>query len=102
MNIQPLSDYVLLEFFSEELKTKSGLLVPQTAQDQKAKIDLEPEEGTVVAASKGDKNDKGESISLEVKAGNKVMFFRYHTREIEIRSKKYLLIRNRDLVAIVK
>ena len=100
--IQPLSDYVLLEFFKEDDTTKAGFIVPDAVKEKKKAADFEPEEGLVVEASKGDKNDKNGYISLEIKKGDKVIFYRYHTKEIEIKNKKYLLIRNSNLVAVIR
>ncbi len=96
MKIKPLSDYVLIEPDQEETKTESGIFLPETADKEK------PEQGTVIAVGPGRKNKSGNSIPLEVKTGDKVLFTKYGPSEIKIKDKEYLIAKQEDILAIIE
>ena len=96
MQIKPLSDHILIEPIKEEEKTKSGILLPETAEKER------PEQGMVVAVGPGKKNSKGEHIKLEVKEGDKVLFTKYGPNEIKVEDKEYLIAKEEDILAILK
>lgn len=96
MKIKPLSDHILIEPIAREEKTKSGILLPDTADKER------PEQGKVVAVGSGKKNDSGEVIPLEVKAGDTVLFTKYGPNEIKIDGKEYLIAREEDILAILE
>ncbi|OGZ24110.1 MAG: co-chaperone GroES [Candidatus Nealsonbacteria bacterium RIFCSPLOWO2_01_FULL_43_32] len=96
MNIKPLSDHILIEPIKEEEKTKSGILLPETAEKEK------PEQGQVIAVGPGKKDETGKFIPLEVKAGDKVLFTKYGPNEIKIDNKEYLIAREEDILAIIE
>lgn len=96
MKIQPLADYVLIESVKEEEKTKSGILIPDTAEKEK------PEQGTIIAVGPGKKNKEGVVISLSVKPGQKVLFSKYGPNEIKVDGKEYLICREDDLLAVIE
>jgi len=96
MKIRPLSDHILIEPIKEEEKTKSGILLPETADKER------PEQGRVIAVGPGKKNKKGEYISLDVKPGQRVLFTKYGPNEIKVDGKEYLIAKEEDILAILE
>jgi len=96
MQIKPLSDHVLIEPIKEEEKTKTGILLPDTAEKER------PEQGRVVAVGPGKKDETGKIISLEVKAGDRVLFTKYGPSEIKVEGKEYLIAKEEDILAILE
>ncbi len=96
MNIKPLSDYILIEPIKEEEKTKTGILLPQTAEKER------PEQGRVIAVGPGRKTSSGKIISIEVKRGDKVLFTKYGPNEIKVEDKEYLIAKQEDILAIIE
>jgi chaperonin GroES len=91
MNIKPLSDHILIEPINIEEKTKSGILIPGTAEKER------PEQGLVIAVGPGRK-----TIPMDIKPGQKVLFTKYGPNEIKIGDKEYLIARQEDILAIVE
>lgn len=96
MNIKPLSNHVLLEPLEEEKTTKSGIVLPETADKER------PTRGKVVAVGPGKKNDKGELSPMSVKVGDTVLFKKYGPDEIELDGKKYLVGDEEDILAVIE
>lgn len=96
MQIKPLADYVLIEPIKEEEKTKTGILLPDTAEKER------PEQGRVIAVGPGKKNSKGDVIKLEVKEGDRVLFTKYGPNEIKVEDKEYLITKEEDILAILE
>ena len=96
MKIKPLSDHILIEPIKEEEKTKTGILLPETAEKER------PEQGKVIAVGPGRKNKKGEYIPLDVNPGQKVLFTKYGPNEIKVDDKEYLIAKEEDILAILE
>jgi len=96
MKIKPLSGYILIEPTKEEEKTKSGILLPETAEKDR------PEQGTVIAVGPGKKNSKGEHIPINLRVGDKVLFTKYGPAEIKVEDKEYLIAKEEDILAIIE
>ena len=96
MQIKPLSDHILIEPIKEEEKTKTGILLPDTAEKER------PEQGKVIAVGPGKKDKKGNFISLEIKPGDKVLFTKYGPNEIKVEDKEYLIAKQEDILAIIE
>ncbi|KKU10380.1 MAG: 10 kDa chaperonin [Parcubacteria group bacterium GW2011_GWB1_46_8] len=101
MNIKPLSDYVLIEPIKEEKTTKTGIVIPDTAEGEK------PQKGKIVAIGGGKLNDEGERIAMSVKVGDMVLFKKYGPDEIKVENEKgeqieYLIGREEDILAIIE
>jgi chaperonin GroES len=94
--IIPLSDHILIEPIKREEKTKSGILLPDTADKEK------PEEGTVIAVGPGRKVSSGKIIPMSVKEGQKVLFTKYGPNEIKVDNKEYLIAKEEDILAIIE
>ncbi len=95
MKIQPLSNHVFIELLVEEKTTKSGIVIPDTADKEK------PIRGKVFATGPGKLNDKGDRTPMSVKEGDMVIFKKYGPDEIEIDGKKYLVGDEDDIVAVI-
>ena len=95
MNFKPLSNHVFLEPLEEEKTTKSGIVIPDTAEKEK------PIKGKVLAVGPGKTNEKGERVPMSVGVGDVVLFKKYGPDEIEIEGKKYLVGDEDDILAIV-
>ncbi len=96
MNLKPLSNRVILEPVEDETRTKSGIVIPDTAEKEK------PVKGKVLATGPGKLNDKGERVQMSVKVGDVVLFKKYGPDEIEIDGKKYLVGDEDDILAIIE
>ena len=96
MHIKPLSDHILIEPIKNEEKTKTGILLPDTAEKEK------PEQGKIIAVGPGRKDKTGKFISLEVKVGDKVLFTKYGPNEIKVEDKEYLIAKEEDILAIIE
>lgn len=91
--LKPLADRVLVKVEEEETKTMGGILLPDTAQKKSQK-------GVVVAVGSGKMTEEGKRLPLEVKEGDEVLFAKYSGTEIEDKGEKYLLLSERDILAI--
>ena len=87
--LKPLADRVLIEPTEAETKTAAGLYIPDTAKEK-------PQQGTVVAAGPGKKDEP-----MEVKVGDQVIYGKYAGTEVTFEDKKYLIVKQSDILAIV-
>lgn len=95
MAIQPLGDRVLIRRLEAEEKTKGGIVLPDTAKEK-------PQKGEVVAVGKGRILENGKVEPLEVKSGDKVLFGKYAGNEITYKEEEYLILKEEDILAIIK
>ena len=96
MNFKPLSNHLFIEALEEEKTTKSGIVLPDTAEREK------PVKGKVLAIGPGKMSEKGERIPMSVKVGDTVIFKKYGPDEIELEGKKYLVGDEDDILAIIE
>ncbi len=95
LNLRPLADRVIVEPLEQEEKTASGLLLPETAKEK-------PHEGMIVAIGPGRWDEDGKKrLEMEVALGDKVVFAKYSGSEIKIGDKKYLILGEKDILAVV-
>ncbi len=95
LNLRPLADRVIVEPLEQEEKTASGLLLPETAKEK-------PQEGMIVAIGPGRWDEEGKKrVEMEVALGDKVVFAKYSGSEIKIGDKKYLILGEKDILAVV-
>jgi chaperonin GroES len=92
--VKPLADNILVELKQEEKVTDSGIVLPDTASEDK------PQEGVVVAVGEGKIQD-GKTIKPEVNPGDKVIFAKYSGTEIKIEGKEHLILKNDDILAVL-
>jgi len=93
MKIKPLADRVVVKAIPVEEKTKSGIIMPDTAKEK-------PQEGEVVAVGPG-RIEKGERIPPEVKVGDRVIYSKYAGTEVKYDGQEYLILRESDILAIL-
>ena len=87
--LKPLADRVLIEPKEAETKTAAGLYIPDTAKEK-------PQQGTVVAAGPGKKDEP-----MEVKVGDQVIYGKYAGTEVTFEDKKYLIVKQSDILSVV-
>lgn len=92
--LRPLGDRVVVKRIEEEAKTKGGIVLPDTAKEK-------PQKGKVIAVGSGRLLDNGTKVPLEVKQGDTVVFAKYGGTEIEIDGEEYIILSERDLLAVV-
>jgi len=95
MKVKPLHDRVIVKRIEEEEKTKGGIIIPDTAKEK-------PVEGKVLAVGDGKILEDGKRAPLEVKKGDRVLFGKYAGTEINIDGEEHIIMREDDIVAIVK
>jgi chaperonin GroES len=91
--LAPIGDRVVVKAAPEEQKTKSGIVLPDTAKEK-------PQEGTVVAVGSGRILDNGQKVPLEVKIGDKIIYSKYGGTEVKIDEEEYIILSERDILAI--
>src|SRR3981081_4474148 len=94
MNLKPLGDRVVLKPVEREEKTKSGIVLPDTAKEK-------PQEGLVEAVGTGRVLDNGTKVPLEVKVGDRVLYAKYAGNEFKLDEIDYLIISEKDVLAVV-
>jgi len=96
MNIKPLHDRVIVKRVEEEEKTKGGIIIPDTAKEK-------PQEGIITAVGSGRVEGEGEKkIPLDVKKGDRVLFSKYAGTDITIDGEDHLIMKEEDIIAIIK
>ncbi len=95
MAFRPLHDRVLVERVEAEEKTAGGIIIPDTAKEK-------PQEGRVVAAGSGARNEQGEITPLEVKTGDKILFGKWSGTEVRLEGKDLLIMKESDILGIVE
>lgn len=95
MNIKPLSDRLVVEALEANEKTSGGIYLPDTAKEK-------PQIGKVVAAGPGRISENGQKIDMEVKAGDTILYGKYSGTDVTIDGKEYLIMRESDILAIIK
>ena len=94
MNFRPLHDRVLVRRVEAEEKTAGGIIIPDTAKEK-------PQEGEVVAAGAGAKNDKGQVAPLDVKAGDRILFGKWSGTEVKVNGEDLLIMKESDILGII-
>ncbi|MBW2221582.1 MAG: co-chaperone GroES [Deltaproteobacteria bacterium] len=95
MKIRPLQDRIIVKRIEEEEKTKGGIIIPETAKEK-------PMEGEVVAVGSGKILENGTKQSLEVKAGDRVLFGKYAGTEVKIEDVEHLIMREDDILGVIE
>ena len=93
MKIRPMNDNVLVVRVEEEQKTSGGIIIPDTAKKK-------PQEGKVIAVGSGKFDKNGKRISLDVKAGDRILFSKYAGTEIRINGVEHIFMKETDILAI--
>lgn len=95
LNLKPLGDRLVVEPKEREQTTASGLVLPESAKEK-------PQEGEVLAVGPGRRDEDGDRIAMDVSVGDTVLYAKYGGTEIKIDGKKYLILKESDVLAIVQ
>lgn len=95
VSIKPLGNRVVVEPVEQEEVTALGIVLPDTAKEK-------PQQGLILAAGPGERDDEGKRIALDVKVGDKVLFAKYAGTELKLDGKKLLILRETDLLGIIE
>ena len=95
LSLKPLGDRVVVEPIEQEEVTAGGIVLPETAKEK-------PQQGMVLAAGPGSRDEDGDYIKMDVKVGDKVLYAKYAGTEFKVDGKKLLILRESDLLAIVE
>ena len=94
--LKPLADHIIVEAVVKEEKTSSGIYLPDTAAKEK------PQTGKVIAVGKGKVLENGARVEPEVKVGEVVVFAKYSGTEVKVDEKEYLILSERDILAVIE
>ena len=94
-NFRPLHDRVVVRRITAEEKTAGGIIIPDTAKEK-------PQEGEIVAAGPGARNETGALVALEVKAGDRVLFGKWSGTEVKIDGEELLIMKESDIMGIIE
>ncbi len=95
MHFRPLHDRVLVRRIDAEQKTAGGIIIPDTAKEK-------PQEGEIIAVGPGVRNEQGQVMPLDVKAGDRVLFAKWSGSEVKIDGQELLIMKESDLLGIVE
>ena len=95
MKIRPLHDRVIIRRLEEERKSAGGIVIPDSAAEK-------PVRGEVIAVGNGKILDNGDTRSLDVKVGNKVLFGKYSGTEIKVEGEDLVVMREDDIMAVLE
>jgi chaperonin GroES len=95
MKFRPLHDRVVVRRVTAEEKTAGGIIIPDTAQEK-------PMEGQVVAAGAGARNEAGQLVPLDVKAGDRVLFGKWSGTEVKLDGEELLIMKESDIMGIIE
>ncbi len=94
MKFRPLHDRVVVRRIDAEEKTTGGIIIPDTAKEK-------PMEGEVIAAGPGARNEQGQLVALDVKAGDRILFGKWSGTEVKIDGEELLIMKETDIMGIV-
>lgn len=93
-SIKPTFDYVLVRPLETELRTPSGIVIPDTAKEK-------PQVGEIMEVGPGHRNPDGKVLPMTFKKGQKVMYKKWGGNEVKVDNEEWLLIEEKDIMAIV-
>ena len=94
MNLRPLGDHVIVKPNEADEKSKGGVFLPETADQDK------PFQGKVMAVGQGKLSEEGKRLTMEVKVGDHVIFSKYAGTEVKLEGEKYLILKEDEVLAI--
>ena len=95
MKIRPLHDRILIKRVEEREAARGGIIIPDSAKEK-------PQEGEVIAVGNGKRNDKGEMVPLDVKAGDRILFGKYSGSDIKIDGNEYMIMREDEVLGVLE
>ena len=95
MSFRPLHDRVVVRRLDAEEKTAGGIIIPDTAQEK-------PMEGEIVAVGPGARNEQGQIVALDVKAGDRILFGKWSGTEVKLDGEELLIMKESDIMGIIE
>src|SRR5215210_1860457 len=95
MEFRPLHDRVVIRRLNAEEKTTGGIIIPDTAQEK-------PMQGEVIAVGPGARNEQGQIIALDVKAGDRILFGKWSGTEVKLDGEELLIMKESDIMGIIE
>src|SRR5579885_3472092 len=95
MHFRPLHDRVVVRRIEAEERTAGGVIIPDTAKEK-------PQEGEIVAAGPGGRNEKGELVPLDVKAGDRILFGKWSGTEVKLDGEDLLIMKESDILGVIE
>jgi len=95
MSFRPLHDRVLIRRLEEDGRSAGGIIIPDTAKEK-------PMQGEVVATGAGARNEKGELVALDVKAGDRILFGKWSGTEVKLDGEELLIMKESDIMAVIE
>ena len=95
MNVRPLHDRLIVRRMEEKETVKGGIIIPDTAKEK-------PQEGEVIACGPGARNEKGELVALDVKAGDRILFGKWSGTEVKVNGEELLIMKESDIMGIIE
>ena len=94
MKFRPLHDRVVVRRLSAEEKTKGGIIIPDTAKEK-------PQEGEIIAVGPGARDENGQLVPLDVKAGDRILFGKWSGTEVKLNGEDLLIMKESDIMGII-
>ena len=94
MKFRPLHDRVVVKRIDAEAKTAGGIIIPDTAKEK-------PQQGEVVAVGSGGRDEKGKLITIDVKAGDRVLFGKWSGTEVKLDGEELLIMKESDIMGVI-
>ena len=95
MKFRPLHDRIVLRRITPEEKSKGGIIIPDTVKEK-------PMEGEIIAAGPGARNEQGQIVALDVRAGDRVLFGKWSGTEVKIDGEELLIMKESDLLGVIE
>ncbi len=95
MHFRPLHDRVVVRRIDADQKTAGGIIIPDTAQEK-------PQQGEVVSVGPGARNERGELVPMELKAGDRVLFGKWSGTEVKIEGEDLLIMKESDIMGVLE
>jgi chaperonin GroES len=95
MSLRPLHDRILVRRIEEGEQIRGGIVIPDTAKEK-------PQQGEVIAAGSGKLLESGERATVDVKAGDKILFGKYSGSEVRLQGDDYLILREDEILAVLE
>jgi chaperonin GroES len=95
MKFRPLHDRVVVRRLDAEEKTAGGIIIPDTAQEK-------PMEGEIVAVGPGARDEQGQIVPLDVKAGDRILFGKWSGTEVKLDGQELLIMKESDIMGIIE
>jgi len=95
MNFRPLHDRLVVRRIEQEMKTASGIIIPDTAKEK-------PMQGEVIAAGPGARDENGKLVPLDVKNGDRVLFGKWSGTEVKIDGEELVIMKESDILGIIE